>query len=139
MGSSPVSPSLLNGFSYFLLFLYRAPVVTLITQLMFYIVTHSRYLVQSFQLSLLLSTPGEGLLLNGDLPSGEPSLADSTSQDVLSVASSHGSGSTPPREFVVSAFEPNNCGAEFTVSSQSSYDELRGKVCGGIHLVANVK
>ena len=78
--------------------------------------------------NVVISNLGEGFLLNGDLQSQEPALSDSTSQDVLSVASSHGSGSTPPREFVVSAFEPNNCGAEFTVSSQSSYDELRGKV-----------
>ncbi|KAL5252139.1 hypothetical protein ACHWQZ_G015067 [Mnemiopsis leidyi] len=85
MGSSPVSPSLLNGDSF---------------------------------------------LLNGDLPSQEPLLVDNSPQDVVSVASSHGSGSTPPREFVVSAFEPNNCGAEFTVSSQNSYDEIRGKFKG---------
>ena len=75
--------------------------------------------------------------MNGDLPSQEPSLTDSTSQDVLSIASSHGSGSTPPREFVVSAFEPNNCGAEFTVSSQSSYEELRGKVSAVRNLYYN--
>ena len=73
-------------------------------------------------------TSGESFLLNGDLSSQEPLLIDNSSQDVLSVASSHGSGSTPPREFVVSAFEPNNCGAEFTVSSQNSYEEIRGKV-----------
>lgn len=77
---------------------------------------------------IVLLTPGDSFLLNGDLPSQEPLLVDNSPQDVVSVASSHGSGSTPPREFVVSAFEPNNCGAEFTVSSQNSYDEIRGKV-----------